>query len=132
MIRFVRYGIVISMLFCLVSVLSGCNKEFEKEQGIEYHFVPEEYSEDYNVITDTIVLDSEKEYRIKWIVTCEQGELYLVASYTDKSGVSHTLDLTTPHSETTTILKNTVEEISYDISITPETSGNIVIDVYSK
>lgn len=132
MIRFVRYGIAISILFCLVSVLSGCNKEFEKEQGIEYTFVPEEYSEDYNVITDTIVLDSEKEYQIKWIATCEQGELHLVASYTDKSGVSHTLDLTAPHSETTTFTKNSVEEIRYDISITPETSGSIVIDVFTK
>ncbi len=120
--RTISFLIVLSMIF----ILSGCNggdkNEFTTVQSFEYHIYPEEYEEIYNEFNKSFVLESDKEYKIKFNATCEDGIMEIVIR-TDENEQKYEVDSSEPCDDIIVVPVNSSSSISFTVIIQEDTKG---------
>ena len=76
--KYKKIGVYL-LAICLIFALTACNDseadEFTSLQSFEYHFIPEEYEEEYSEYEKTITLEADTDYQFKVDATCESGTI---------------------------------------------------------
>ena len=55
--------------------------EFTSLQSFEYHFIPEEYEEEYSEYEKVITLEADTDYQFKVDAACESGTIEIGLTY---------------------------------------------------
>ena len=76
--KYKKIGVYL-LAICLIFALTACNDseadEFTSLRSFEYHFIPEEYEEEYSEYEKTITLEADTDYQFKVDATCESGTI---------------------------------------------------------
>ena len=116
------------MLFALAACSS---QEFETVRNFEYHFLKEEYEEEYSKVEKTIELDEAANHKIKIVSSKESGTIAMTLSYTNEDGEIKFINMTSPVTETVKIASGTTASFTFSVQIDPDTQGSIEVEISS-
>ncbi len=123
---------IIVIAACMIFALSACNsQEFETVRSFEYHFLKEEYEEEYSKAEKTIGLESDANYEIKITSSRESGTIAMTLSYTNEEGEIKIINMTAPVTETVEIASGTTAAITFTAQIDPDTQGSVEVEILS-
>ncbi len=123
---------IIVIAVCMIFTLSACNsQEFEKVRSFEYHFLKEEYEEEYNEVNKTIELEDDSNYKIKIVSSKESGTIAMTLSYTNEDGEIKIINMTSPVTETVEIASGTTAAVKFTAQIDPDTQGSVEVEILS-
>ena len=117
---------------CMIFSLSACSsQEFETVRSFEYHFLKEEYEEEYSKVEKTIALEDDSNYEIRITSSKESGTIAMALSYTNEDGEVKLVDITSPTSETIEIPGGTTAFFTFSAQIAPNTQGSVKVEILS-
>ncbi len=123
---------IIMVAVCMIFTLSACNsQEFEKVRSFEYHFLKEEYEEEYSKVEKTIELEDDSNYEIKITSSRESGTIAMALSYTNEDGEVKLINITSPATETIEIPSGTTASFTFSAQIDPDTQGSVKVEILS-
>ncbi len=123
---------IIVIAACMVFALSACNsQEFETVRSFEYHFLKEEYEEEYSKVEKTIELEDDANYKIKIVSSKESGTIAMTLSYTNEEGEIKLINMTSPVTETVEIASGTTAAVIFTAQIDPDTQGSVEVEILS-
>ncbi len=124
------------LAICFIFALAACNNseqdDFTSLQSFEYHFYPEEYEEEYNTYEKAFTLESDTDYQFQINAICEKGTIKICFIYENAENKTYIVNSSAPCNDTITIPANTTNTVSFTITITHETNGNIVVETLTR
>ena len=130
------------LAICLIFALTACNDseadEFTSLRSFEYHFIPEEYEEEYSEYEKVITLEADTDYQFKVDATCEidatceSGTIEISLTYENAEEKMYIVNSSAPCNDKINIPANTTETACFSITIVPETKGDVVVDVLTR
>lgn len=124
------------LAICFIFALTACNNSekdvFTSLQSFEYHFYPEEYEEEYSEYEKTLTLEADTDYQFKINSICEKGTIEICFIYENAEDKTYIVNSSAPCNDTITIPANTTDTVSFTITITHETKGNIVVETLTR
>lgn len=120
------------MAICLMLLLSACSggkEEYDSMQGLEFHFYPEEYEEEYSEVSKTLSLEADTDYQLKIDASCESGTMKISVKYADGDAKNYSVNADAPCNELLSIPANMASEVSVIVSIEPDTKGKVIGDL---
>ena len=123
---------VLVIAACMIFALSACSsQEFEAIRSFEYHFLKEEYEEEYSKVEKTIALEDDSNYEIRIASSKESGTIAMVLSYTNEDGEVKIINMTAPTTETIEIPSGTTASFTFSAQIDPDTQGSVKVEILS-
>ena len=121
---------IIIIAVCMIFTLSACNsQEFETVRSFEYHFLKEEYEEEYNKVEKTIELEDDSNYEIRITSSKESGTIAMALRYTNQDGEVKLINMTSPATETIEIASGTTASFTFNAQIGPSTQGSVKVEM---
>lgn len=120
------------LAICFALALTACNNEFTSLRSFEYHFIPEEYEEEYSEYEKTITLEADTDYQFKVDATCESGTIEIRLIYENAEETMYIVNSSAPCNDKINIPANTTETACFSITIVPETKGDVVVEVLTR
>ena len=131
--RYKQFAIFL-LTICIAFALAACGDSepdvFTSLQSFEFHFFPEEYEEEYNEYEKTITLEEDREYQFQVNAACKSGKIAINMIYGNAEAKKYTVNSSVPCSDTISIPANITDTVCFTITITPETKGDVVVEVY--
>lgn len=127
--------VALLMAICLMISLSACSsgeEEYKSVQGVEFHFYPEEYEEEYNEVSQTLSLEANTDYQLQISASCESGTMGIIVKYSDEDTKNYSVNADTPCNEVLTVPANTSGEVTITISIEKDTEGTFIGDLLAE
>lgn len=123
---------VLVIAACMIFVLSACSsQELETVRSFEYHFLKEEYEEEYSKVEKTIELEDDANYKIKMVSSKESGTIAMTLSYMNGEGEIKLINMTSPVTETVEIASGTTASFTFSAQIAPDTQGSVEVEILS-
>ena len=123
---------VLVIAACMIFALSAySSQKFEIVRSFEYHFLKEEYEEEYSKVEKTIGLEDDSNYKIQITSSSESGTIAMALSYTNKDGEVKLINMTSPATETIEIASGTTASITFSAQIDPDTQGSVKVEILS-
>ena len=117
---------------CMIFSLSACSsQEFETVRSFEYHFLKEEYEEEYRNVEKMIELEDGSNYEIQITSSNESGTIAMALSYTNEDGEEMLINMTSPATETIEIPSGTTSSFTFSAQIDPDTQGSVKVQILS-
>ena len=113
-------------LMFLLSACSGKNAEYEVVEGFERHFIPEEYDSEYSRISEVFTLNEGTDYQFQLDAKCESGTMKISILYEGADEKIYSINPETSCNEILTIPADSVNEVTIDVSIEPDTKGDVI------
>ena len=66
-------------------------------RSFEYHFIPEEYKEEYSEYEKTITLEADTDYQFKVDATCESGTIEIRLTYENAEETMYIVNSSAPY-----------------------------------
>ena len=133
--KYKKIGVYL-LAICLIFALTACNDseadEFTSLRSFEYHFIPEEYEEEYSEYEKTITLEADTDYQFKVDATCEIGTIEISLTYENAEEKMYIVNSSAPCNDKINIPANTTETACFTITIVPETKGDVVVEVLTR
>ena len=97
--KYKKIGVYL-LAICLIFALTACNDseadEFTSLRSFEYHFIPEEYEEEYSEYEKTITLEADTDYQFKVDATCESGTIEIRLTYENAEETMYIVNSSAP------------------------------------
>ena len=123
---------VLVIAACMIFTLSACSSQkFETVRSFEYHFLKEEYEEEYSKVEKTIELEDDSNYEIRIASSKESGTIAMVLSYTNEDGEEKLINMTSPATETVEIASGTTASFTFSAQIDSDTQGSVKVKILS-
>ena len=123
---------VLVIAACMIFTLSACSsQEFETVRSFEYHFLKEEYEEEYSKVEKTIELEADSNYEIRITSSIESGTIAMALSYSNEDGEEMLINMTSPATETIEIPSGTTASFTFSAQIDPGTQGSVKVEILS-
>ena len=114
----------------MIFALSACNsRELEIVRSFEYHFLKDEYEEEYSKVEKIIELEDGSNYEIKITSSIESGTIEMALSYTDADGEVKVINMISPETETIEIPRGKTESFTFSTQINPDTQGSVKVEI---
>ena len=107
-------------------------EEFETNSSFEYHFLPEEFEEKYNEVTEVIDIEADKEYQVILEATCKEGTMQIDVVKDGEVDTTYSVDSNSPCKESIEVPKNSVSEVDIIIHINETTNGSVLGEIKTK
>ena len=115
--KYKKIGVYL-LAICLIFALTACNDseadEFTSLRSFEYHFIPEEYEEEYSEYEKTITLEADTDYQFKVDATCESGTIEIRLTYENAEETMYIVNSSAPCNDKINIPANTSRIITHD------------------
>lgn len=128
----------LSLVLSLLMIFSLCacgNKEaeeFETSSSFEYHFLPEDYEEKYNEVTEAIDIEGDKEYQILLEATCTEGTMQIDVLKDGETDTTYSVDSNSPFTGSINVLPDSAAEVDIVIHIDAATNGSVMGEIKQK
>ena len=124
--KLIIIAIIAMLIFGITAILiANRKKEYVMAEGIEYHFYPEEYDEQYSRIEDSFDLSNKEKYQMEVQASCKDGTMQIKLTSGDIIN-EYTINAETPCDEIVDIPNDKADKIYIFISIEKDTEGDFI------
>lgn len=124
---------VLSFVWCIL-ILSACssgNDKYISVQEFEFHFLPEEYESTYSDFTKELNLESNRNYKIQLDAKCDNGTMEICVEYGNAERKEYSVNANSPCNELIDIQTNNSGKLIINVSIEPDTEGQVIGNLLS-